>query len=89
MEPFADRVSRYDLQLLLIPMAFVVAWLLSVLVGVSTTSALTVASLVGAATIADGLFRRPPRPTAALYSRHDSASATSNRGGEQVNDSQR
>lgn len=61
-----DRCSRYDVQLFLIPFAFVVALLASAVLGVPTRSALGVASLVGAATIADGLFRRPPRPTAAL-----------------------
>jgi hypothetical protein len=59
----ADRLSRYDLLLLAIPLTFASAWLASVLVGVPTRSALTAAAVVGAATVADGLFRRPPRPT--------------------------
>jgi hypothetical protein len=63
---FVDRYSRYDLQLFLVPFAFVVALLASAVFGVPTRSALGVASLVSAATVADGLFRRPPRPTAAL-----------------------
>lgn len=63
--PFFDRLSRYDLVLLVVPLAFVVAALASAFVGVSTHSALTGAALVGAAAVVDGLFRRPPRrPTA-------------------------
>ena len=64
-EPLFDRLSRYDLVLLIVPLAFLGATLASALAGVSTHSALLGASLVGAAAVADGLFRRPPRrPTA-------------------------
>ena len=65
-EPFADRLSRYDLVLLVVPLAFLGAVLASTFAGVSTHSALAGAALVGAAAVADGLFRRPPRrPTSA------------------------
>ena len=58
----ADRLSRYDPPLV-IPLTFASAWLASVFAGVPTRSALTAAAVVGAATVADGLFRRPPPPT--------------------------
>jgi len=61
-----DRLSRYELQVFLVPFVFLVALLASTVLGVPTRSALADASLVSAAAIADGLFRRPPRPTAAL-----------------------
>ncbi|MFC5973122.1 hypothetical protein ACFPYI_17450 [Halomarina salina] len=60
-EPSVDRLSRYDLVLLVVPLAFLGALLVSALADVSTQSALSGAALVGAAVVADGLFRRPPR----------------------------
>lgn len=57
----APSLTRYDLLLAAIPAAFCLAFVASQFLPVPTRSALTAASLVGAALVADGLFRRPPR----------------------------
>jgi hypothetical protein len=58
-------LSRYDLVLAVVPAAFLLGLLAGQVLPVPTRSGLTAASVVSAALIADGLFRRPPRlPTA-------------------------
>jgi hypothetical protein len=54
-------LSRYDLVLAAIPAAFLLGLLAGQFLPVPTRSGLTAASVVSAALIADGLFRRPPR----------------------------
>jgi hypothetical protein len=54
-----DRLSRYDLVLLVVPAALGAC----AFADVPLHSALSAASLLAAAVVADGLFRRPPRPT--------------------------
>lgn len=64
-ESGAASLSRYDLVLAVVPAAFLLGLLAGQVLPVPTRSGLTAASVVGAALIADGLFRRPPRlPTA-------------------------
>lgn len=54
------RLTRYDLQLLVIPAAFLVALVVSQVSALPTSGLLAVASLVGALAVADGLFLNPP-----------------------------
>jgi len=54
------RLTRYDVQLLAIPAAFLVALVVSQLSTLPTPGVMAVASLVGAVVVADGLFVNPP-----------------------------
>lgn len=57
----ADRsLSRYDLLLLVIPAAFLLALAGSTVSGLPTSALLAGASVVGALAVADGLFVNPP-----------------------------
>ncbi|WP_276249993.1 hypothetical protein [Haloarcula rara] len=53
-------VSRYDLVLAVIPLAFLLAAAASGVLGVSLSTALAVGSLLGIAVLADALFLHPP-----------------------------
>jgi hypothetical protein len=53
-------VSRYDLILAAIPLAFVTAILAAVVLGVPLRSTMGAASLVGALAVGDAIFRNPP-----------------------------
>lgn len=55
-----SSLTRYDLMLAAIPAAFCLALAASLFAPLSARDALTAASVVGAAVVADGLFRRPP-----------------------------
>ncbi len=66
VEPLRSlSVSRYDLQLGLIPAAFGSAILVAGLSTVTLEVALVMASLIGLLVIVDGLFRNPPSPIGA------------------------
>ena len=54
-------VSRYDLVLATIPIAFLVALLAGELLSIPNELPLLTASVVGAVAVADGLFLNPPR----------------------------
>ena len=56
-----STVSRHDLVLAAIPAAFLLAMLASWALALPSRFALTAASVVAAAAMADGLFRNPPR----------------------------
>ena len=57
-----DRtLSRYDLLLLVIPVAFVLALVVSQVSSLPASTVLGAASLVGALAVADGLFLNPPK----------------------------
>jgi hypothetical protein len=56
-----DGLSRYDLLLLVIPAAFLVAFVASQLSSFGLTTLMVPASVVGALAVADGLFLHPPR----------------------------
>ncbi len=58
-------ISRYDLQLSVIPAAFGSAILVAGLSGLTLEVALLIASLIGLLVIVDGLFRNPPSPIGA------------------------
>lgn len=68
-EPATDAVpsrwplSRYDLVLALIPLAFGVAILAGTLLGVSLPTAMAAASTLGMGLILDTVYRNPPVPT--------------------------
>jgi hypothetical protein len=53
-------VTRYDVVLALIPVAFVTTILVAHVVGLTVQTALTVAALAGAVGVADALFLNPP-----------------------------
>lgn len=53
--------SRYDLALWLIPAAFLLAFVASAILPVSTRAALVGASLIGTLVIADAVALNPPR----------------------------
>jgi len=55
-----DRLSRYDLLLLVIPAAFLAALVVSQVSSFDLSTMLVPASVVGALAVADGLFRNPP-----------------------------
>jgi multidrug efflux pump subunit AcrB len=55
-----DGVSRYDLILVVIPLAFVGALLATALFGVSLRVGIAAGSTVGALAVVDALFRNPP-----------------------------
>ena len=55
------RVSRYDLVLVVIPIAFLIAAVASLFVSVSTHTLVAGASTVGVLALIDGLFVNPPR----------------------------
>ena len=65
--PTADsrqlEVSRYDLVLAVIPMAFIFALLVGHLLSLPSRTALIAASVVGVLAMIDGLFRNPPENT--------------------------
>jgi len=54
------RFSRYDLLLLVIPTAFLLALVGSTVSSLPISSLMVGASLVGAVAVADGLFVNPP-----------------------------
>lgn len=54
------RLSRYDLLLLVIPAAFLLALVGSTVSGLPLSALMAAASLVGALAVADGLFVNPP-----------------------------
>jgi len=56
----ADELSRYDVVLLAIPLAFLFGLVVSGLPSVPVEGALGVASAVGAVAVADALFLNPP-----------------------------
>lgn len=56
-------LSRYDLVLALIPLAFGVAILAGTLLGVSLPTAMAAASTLGMALIVDTVYRNPPVST--------------------------
>ena len=58
--PEAMSLSRYDILLLVIPAAFLLAFAAIHLFGVSTLPAIGAASVVGVFAVADGLFVNPP-----------------------------
>lgn len=68
-EPATDVVpsrwplSRYDLVLALIPLAFGIAILAGTLIGVSLPTAMAAASTLGMALIVDTVYRNPPVST--------------------------
>ncbi|WP_277542015.1 hypothetical protein [Haloarcula laminariae] len=53
-------VSRYDLVLAVIPVAFLLTVVASGLLGVTMRTALAVGALLGAAVVTDALFLNPP-----------------------------
>lgn len=53
-------VSRYDLILAAIPLAFVAALVAAVTLGVPLRSTMGAASMVGALAVGDAIFRNPP-----------------------------
>jgi hypothetical protein len=55
-----DRLTRYDLILLAIPVALLASLLAHVAVGVPLRTTLVPASLVGALAIVDAVFLNPP-----------------------------
>lgn len=57
-------LSRYDLVLALIPLAFGVAIFASLLLEVTLPTAMAAASVLGLGMILDATFRNPPVPTA-------------------------
>lgn len=54
--------SRYDLLLVLVPIAFLAAVLAGFVLPVGTRPPLAGAALVGLAAIVDGVYRNPPIP---------------------------
>jgi len=56
-----SQFSRYDLLLLVIPAAFLLALVGSVVSALPTRVFVAAASVVGALAVADGLFVNPPR----------------------------
>lgn len=55
-----SRFSRYDLLLLVIPTAFLLAFVGSTMTSLPVSTLMAAASMVGALAVADGLFRNPP-----------------------------
>lgn len=53
-------LSRYDLTLLVIPLAFLCSFALGTALSVPTRTVMVVASLCGAAAVTDALFLNPP-----------------------------
>lgn len=53
-------LSRYDLTLLVVPLAFLCALVLGSALSVPTSAALAGAALCGAVVVADALFLNPP-----------------------------
>lgn len=56
-------LSRYDLVLLVIPVAFLAGLLATRFLSVPLPTAMAAASTVGVLAVADGLFVNPPRPS--------------------------
>ena len=56
----ARSLTRYDLTLLVVPLAFLCALVLGSVLQVSTSAALSGAALCGAVVVADALFLNPP-----------------------------
>jgi len=54
------RLSRYDLLLLVIPVAFCLAFVGSTMTSLPLSMSMAGASVVGALVVADGLFVNPP-----------------------------
>jgi len=61
VEATGDRLSRYDLLLLVIPATFLVALVASQVSSFGLSTLLAAASVVAALAVADGLFVNPPR----------------------------
>lgn len=58
--PIPDSLSRYDLTLLVIPLAFLCALVVGTALPVPTSASLVAASLCGAVVLTDALFLNPP-----------------------------
>lgn len=58
---FGRLLSRYDLLLAVIPVAFLCSLAAGTLLSVPTSNALALASAVGAMALVDALFLNPPR----------------------------
>ena len=56
----APSISRYDLLLAIIPLAFTVAVAVAGAIGVPVETGIVAASVVGLIVLLDGLFLRPP-----------------------------
>lgn len=56
----SESLSRYDLTLLVVPIAFLCALVLNSALPVPTSTALAGAALCGAVVVADALFLNPP-----------------------------
>lgn len=54
------RLSRYDLLLAIIPLAFLLALLAGFALSIPPQLSLVAASVIGAVALVDGLFRNPP-----------------------------
>lgn len=54
-------LSRYDVLLLVIPVAFLVALIVAQVSSLSLPAVMAAASVVGALALADGLFVNPPQ----------------------------
>lgn len=55
------RLSRYDLVLGVIPVAFLLSGILTTILGLSVQTAIVLASVVCLVAIVDGLFVNPPK----------------------------
>ena len=55
-----ESLSRYDLTLLVVPLAFLCALVLGSALSIPTSAALAGAALCGAVAVADALFLNPP-----------------------------
>jgi hypothetical protein len=60
VEDFLDSVSRYDLVLAVIPMAFIAALLAANILELSMQTTLIAAAMVAALALVDALFINPP-----------------------------
>ncbi|MDG5777223.1 hypothetical protein VB773_00690 [Haloarculaceae archaeon H-GB2-1] len=56
-----ESLSRYDLTLAVIPVAFVASLFVGQLLAIPVRNAVMAASVVGALALLDGLFLHPPR----------------------------
>jgi|GEM_PF-5568631 len=57
-----SRVTRYDLVLLAVPAAFLLATILTTVFTVPTDLAVLTGAALAIAAVGDGLFRHPPTP---------------------------
>ncbi|MFB6165434.1 MAG: hypothetical protein ABEJ31_09780 [Haloarculaceae archaeon] len=59
--PTGSRVTRYDLLLAIVPLAFLASVLLGLLLPIGDRTALAGALAIGVLALADALFMNPPR----------------------------